>query len=737
MIYLISNRTYPVSSKYQMCAFSDFKQWVLQQQGYELDIETNLEEDILLKEIHVIQFGSLCGQYQFVLDVEGLTPEQLEELKEVLRNDNQTKVGFYLLFEYSVILQCWGVRINNLFDVMIMFKLLLNGRDLEENNDLKLVDCLREYLGIEISKDEQTTFTKLPMSERQIIYAATDVMHLTKLINLAYSWELEEPYFEWDPMRKAYQNMGTRRFKPAEEIHESIKLRMRALPAMGEILVNPFKFNKETWDRNIVWAQGEADKEYAIMAGYIRENLWDESVALGFLVPEDQITIKWTSTKQRAEVLKLLYPDLNNFKMPALRIYEKTLGEKNYLKYVLDKQFSALNARLISEVPNLFEGTPYFQKKGELLINFGSPPQRLKLLQVENPELTFTNKEALEKVEGPLVNAYKNWVKKTKLVSSYGENFYKYICVDGNIRARSIDPVLVTGRIAIKKPGMQTIPADEGYYIGDRYREAFEAPIDDEGYQWWVSAVDFGSQELNIIADISECNAWIYANQNDLDIHSISSGLIFKDKWVAAGGDPGGDKAKVKQYSMDAKEMRGKSKTCSFGLAFGLGATGASKKMDVPIPEAKQIIHSFFTGLPELDVYFDKAAKFGQANGWIATMPPFNFRRYFPEWNEYRMSNKAFGSISRESKNFRIQSMGGEQSLQALYLIYQAIKERNEWGRVKIVFSLHDATQCLVRDDYKEEWGQLHVKAMEEGAMINMKHVKIPGDLTMTKTWTK
>lgn len=725
---------YPPSKKYYKLEFQYFAQWVAQQQAYELDIETNLEEDITLKEIYIIQFGSTDGQYQFVLEVNGLSDEEMEQLKGILRDDTKRKLGHNLLFEYSVITQCWGVHIDNLFDSMILLKMVLNGKymDDQEVSVFTLKGALKEYLGISISKNEQKTFTSAPLTENQIIYAGTDVMYVTKLCSVIYSWSLKEDVFKWDEFRNNYTKTGVRSINPAVEMQASIDLRMKAIPAFGEILVNAFTFNKDKWDTNILWAQTVADQEYLTMAEYLRTSLWDECVAANLICPEDRLEISWNSTTQKTEALKLLYPELVNTKLPALRTFEKTLPDGNYIKYILDKKYDLLNYKLVREKREILKGLASFHEKGKILINFNSPQQRLALFRIEHPEISNTKEETLNKLEGHLIESYQTWIKRTKLVSSYGANFYDFICSDGNIRARMIDMVLTTGRVAIKKPGLQTIPADEGYYVGNRYREAFECP---EG--WSLTSVDFGSQELNVIGDMAEEPAWIKANRENLDIHSISAGLVFKDKWLAAGGDPFGDKANVKLYGPEAKEMRSKSKTASFGLAYGLGPNGASKKMNCTILEAKETIDAFYDGLPAIKKYFDKAAKFGQTNGWIATMPPYNFRRNFPNWNSYYIANGDYSQIGRESKNFRIQAMGAEQSFEAMYLIYKEIKTKNLWDKVKIVFMLHDATNTLVRDDFAQEWGKRHTELMEQGATINVKYVKIPGDLTITKTWTK
>jgi len=728
MIYLISNRVYPTFTYVQRCEFKHVMEWIKSVPGYELDIETNLEEDLTLKEIFTVQFGSLDGQYQFFIDIGGITPEQLEELKEVLQDDSKMKLGFNLTFEYSVIKMFWGVEIDNLFDISMLLKIVLNGKYME-GYVFSLAGAVKEYLGIEMDKTLQTSFTAMPYSESQIIYGATDVMYCAALASVIYSWEFEEPVYEWDNEALAWYTVYNRQVNIVAEMDKYIKLRMRAIPVLGDILCEGWYFDKESWGKNIVWAQGEADKSYEDMCNFIRTEMREDAILYGFLTDKDTLNINWGSTTQKTEILQLIYPELVNTKAPALKVFAKTLPDDNYIDYIIDKQFAALNNRLITEQLDKIKAFSGFIPAETVTINFDSPKQRLALFQIKHPGIQDTKEETLEDLESSLMDAYKLYIKKTKLASSYGENWYKAICSDGKIRARSMDPLLVTGRISLSKPGIMTVPADGGYYLGDRYRSAFLPP---EG--WVVSAVDFASQELLIIAELSQEPIWLEAIKDGKDIHSISAYKVFGQKWIDSGGDSEGV---VKPKSKEGKEMRDSAKTISFGLAYGAGPKKVAKKTNTSIREATQMMKNYFEAFPFIKMYFDKVAKLGQIQGWVATRPPYNFRRNFPKWNEYYVDRSDLSAIGREAKNLGIQGEGSEQSFEAMILIRNYIREHKLQDRVRFVMPLHDATVCIAREDYAEEWGPIHVSLMEQGAAMTMSSVKIPGDLTLTKTWTK
>lgn len=75
---------------------------------------------------------------------------------------------------------------------------------------------------------------------------------------------------------------------------------------------------------------------------------------------------------------------------------------------------------------------------------------------------------------------------------------------------------------------MQQIPAKE--HLENRYRNAFIPHSTD----WLVVDSDFASQELCIIANLSQDPVWMEALRQGKDLHSVCAELVFKDKWKNA-----------------------------------------------------------------------------------------------------------------------------------------------------------------------------------------------------------
>lgn len=205
---------------------------------------------------------------------------------------------------------------------------------------------------------------------------------------------------------------------------------------------------------------------------------------------------------------------------------------------------------------------------------------------------------------------------------------------------------------------MQQIPAKES--VGNRYRNCFIAPPD-----WKFVSSDYNSQELVVIAEISQDPVWIDALQKGEDLHSICAALVFGNEWTLAA-EPGcafvahKDKCKCKKH----KTMRTAVKTVNFGLAYGMSSHKLSSTIHISKSEADKLIKKYFTVFPNIKKALDKLGTFGMINGYIITPPPFKRRRWFEKGPtdrdkviEHIRGNYNFelGVIERASKNTPIQ----------------------------------------------------------------------------------
>ena len=98
-------------------------------------------------------------------------------LKRMLADPDVTKLFHFARFDVAMFQRHLGVRVQPVYCTKIASKLV---RTYTDKHGLK--DLVRELLGVEISKEQQSSDWGAPeLSERQLTYAANDVAHLHPL----------------------------------------------------------------------------------------------------------------------------------------------------------------------------------------------------------------------------------------------------------------------------------------------------------------------------------------------------------------------------------------------------------------------------------------------------------------------------------------------------------------------------------------------------------------------------
>ncbi|MBX3458041.1 MAG: ribonuclease D [Candidatus Paracaedibacteraceae bacterium] len=100
-----------------------------------------------------------------------------ENLIMLLSDDSVEKLFHYARFDVAILMHTFGITMSNIYCTKIASKLV---RTYTDRHGLK--ELCKELLGVEISKQEQTSYWGADdLSEDQKKYAATDVLHLHKL----------------------------------------------------------------------------------------------------------------------------------------------------------------------------------------------------------------------------------------------------------------------------------------------------------------------------------------------------------------------------------------------------------------------------------------------------------------------------------------------------------------------------------------------------------------------------
>jgi ribonuclease D len=98
-------------------------------------------------------------------------------LKKLLADPKVTKIFHFARFDIAVLYQAFGATTGPLYCTKIVSKLV---RTYTDRHGLK--DLVREVLGIEISKQQQSSdWGAQTLTDAQLTYAASDVLHLHAL----------------------------------------------------------------------------------------------------------------------------------------------------------------------------------------------------------------------------------------------------------------------------------------------------------------------------------------------------------------------------------------------------------------------------------------------------------------------------------------------------------------------------------------------------------------------------
>ena len=315
-----------------------------------------------------------------------------------------------------------------------------------------------------------------------------------------------------------------------------------------------------------------------------------------------------------------------------------------------------------------------------------------------------------------------------KLATSYGKDFFKFVSGDGKIHT-SFNQILDTGRVASSKPNMQQIPAD------NKFRNCFIAPPD-----WCFVSSDYSSQELNVIAFGSKDPVWLDALQRGQDLHSVCADLVYGNEWLeSAEDDCAYLLSRAKCNCPKHKKLRTNVKTINFGLAYGMGPHKLADTLTISTKEAEELIEKYFNAFPSIGGFLEKLGSYGKKFGYIKTFPPYNRKRWFPNWYPKIWDNKSdkmeLGSIERASKNTPIQGASADMTKLALIYVRDFIRRTN--APVKLVMTVHDQIDTICSIDYADKWVVKMTELMEKAALVVVTNGLLKADTNISKSWEK
>ncbi len=218
-----------------------------------------------------------------------------------------------------------------------------------------------------------------------------------------------------------------------------------------------------------------------------------------------------------------------------------------------------------------------------------------------------------------------------------------------------------TGRLASTDPNVQNIPVRSAE--GRRIRQAFRVG---EGFESLLTA-DYSQIEMRIMAHLSGDAGLIEAFHAGEDLHRFVGARIFGVTPEEVTG-----------------EMRSTVKAMSYGLVYGLSAFGLAKQLNLPVPDAKQLMSDYFARFGAVREYLRQVVE--QAKVDLYTETILGRRRLFPELSSPNRLVRE--NAERAALNAPIQGSAADIMKLAMIGVERSLAERGLASR--LLLQVHD-----------------------------------------------
>ena len=581
-----------------------------------LDTETNFTNDFWFRRVRTIQIGD--KENQFVIDLlefagseEALIASQgtygkhnadiyadiFSILDPILTTGKVLKVGQILAFEYEVFKWSFGRRIWHLYSTDLAERVIQAGGNisLKQYAKFSMLALMERYFGVTIDKSEQKQFDlKSPLTQSQINYAALDIrmplaLRQKQLEVLAPTQLVTTATIEFDAigsytdMHLTGQNLDDARWKKRID---AVKLRrIEEVKTLDETFIPIVGRKREAINyielerRKAIWQDGfnEPTEVETAKAAEVRQE--KDKIKKEILRTELK-TLKAQRSVRKAEA-RSAYTELSKDRTNKLKIIEKCEGEA-FLNY-------SSNSQLLESLKT-FKGMGYIDGVGDdVLIKFN---------------------------DRPVIQILRKYRKGKKDTGTYGESWItRWITKpckeegwrhpgDGRLHCLFNQLEAETGRSSSSKPNAQNLPKD------DEVRACFicdnATPDEPEGYV--IVTVDMSGCELRLIAELAKAKSWIMAFAKGQDVHSVSTEILYPDKWPTLAmpdctyyeKNEAGELKRLKCKCPGHNELRNGTKATNFLLCYGGGPDALADALGCSLDTAKEIMQLHESKFPDV-----------------------------------------------------------------------------------------------------------------------------------------
>ena len=660
---------------------------------------------------------SFMGQHPTVLDLK--TPEGVAGLDQ-LRQWASEGVIFVIHNSLYDLPKLWklGIRPTQLFDTMTASQMIWCGA-IDKRHSLDLViqreTGLDPYGAIVLSKatkeaDELLAAGKISAEQRDA--------HIQSAIALGKK-VLQKSDWSRDPLTAeqvayAAADVGNEYRDTAFSLDKQIKdygleaqfaLEMQILPIVAQMSEDGIKFNLYKWKKFIA-EQTQIDTEMRETL-HKQLDLWNQQ-----LFPQDYLI-----TLRRKSPL----PEKRNRKGEITQ-EAQTVGD--LMKIQPRPKFIPYDA-VLPELAALENGDTHIGARIRTELGLANNPEE-ELVSITKPKhlrplfnaLLATKGEGFDEAEvtalldlakksgkqdvADWLELYQKEAKLRKLVSTYGESYWKYADPAGYIHARFSTTDADTNRIQASEPNVLNAP---------RFMQKMLWCVEEGEAQ--IKA-DYSAQEARLLFYLGNQRD-VYARLlNGLDIHTMSLSMFLNrpyDDLVIKGGT----KDKVKPELDDA---RSDMKPLTFAPCFGAGPGKVASILGVPFKQGKEWLDRYWATYPEVKKMQEAQAYKAVHLGYVTDLS-FGRKRFFfrgKKQQELLDQGKSLEDACYDFRNpafnYACQATGATILRFALLNVSKFIQDHPEYG-AKLRLTVHDAIVLSCKKEHAEEVG-FHLKQLME-----------------------
>jgi DNA polymerase-1 len=292
-------------------------------------------------------------------------------------------------------------------------------------------------------------------------------------------------------------------------------------------------------------------------------------------------------------------------------------------------------------------------------------------------ELSVSEEQLIKiKDKHPVIEKILSYRKKSKLLSQFIKNLNKYL-KDSKIQTNFDITGTTTGRLTSFYPNLQNLPKEIKQFF-----------IPSQGCRF--VSYDYSQIELRLLAHFSQDENLINIFKEDLDIHSLTAKLLFKE---------------------ENEQTRRLAKLINYGIVYGISPQSLAQKTNLSLMTAKKLIEDYYLKFPGIKkLNKDLEEKF---NAYTYTETLLGRKRFY--------FNRNLSDYLKIAINSPIQGSAADILKLAMIDIFNYLKNNNLLNEVKLVLSIHDELVFEIKENIL-----LQVKFKIKNIMENVINLSVP-----------